>query len=95
MGLNASRFRALLLSATFILPVVAAGCAPHVYRVYDPYYSDYHVWDSHERYYYNQWIVETNHPHREYRRLSADEQRQYWTWRHGHGEPGHPPPPPR
>ena len=95
MGLKASRFRALIVSAAFTIPVIAAGCGPRVVRVYDPYYSDYHVWDSHERYYYNQWIVETNHPHREYRRLSADEQRQYWTWRHGHGEPGHPPPPPR
>jgi hypothetical protein len=93
MGLKAPRFQALFIAASFVLPVIAAGCGPHVYRVYDPYYTDYHVWDGHERGYYNQWIIETNHPHRDYRRLSADEQRQYWTWRHTHGEPGHPPPP--
>jgi len=90
MGLIAARFRVLLVGAAFVIPVLAAGCGPHVYRVYDPYYTDYHVWDDHERSYYNQWLIETHRPRVEYRQLRGDDQRQYWTWRHSHVEHGRP-----
>jgi len=79
----------LLLAIALALPVMITGCAAHVgvgYRVYDPYYSDYHVWDDHEVGFYNQWVVETHRPHREYRRLRPEEQHEYWTWRHGHSD---------
>jgi len=47
---------AILVAATLVF---LSGCATHVgvgvgYRSYDPYYRDYHVWDDHERVYYNQ-----------------------------------------
>lgn len=64
-----------------------AGCAGSAavgYRVYDPYYNDYHVWEGPEPGYYNQWIIETHRPHREFRRLRPEEQHEYWTWRHSH-----------
>jgi hypothetical protein len=54
------------------------------YRAYDPGYSDYYTWDDHEGVYYNQWIVETHRPHRDYRRLKRNDQRAYWQWRHNH-----------
>jgi hypothetical protein len=73
----------LLLSAGLL-----AGCGGgHVavgYRAYDPYYSDYHTWDDHEGVYYNQWIGESHHPRRDYRRLNRNDQRAYWQWRHNH-----------
>jgi hypothetical protein len=67
------------------------GCAEHhYYRAYDPYHNDYHAWDSHENVYYQQWVVETHRdPHRNYRKLNHDEQKQYWTWRHGHDHDQH------
>jgi hypothetical protein len=78
----------LLLSAVFALPLMTAACGGHhYYRVYDPYYHDYHRWDDGEVVYYNQWAVETHHdPHRDFRKLSKDEQKQYWDWRHNHGD---------
>ena len=65
------------------LATMGAGCAVHA-RYYDPVYSDYHPWRGPEVGYYNQWLVETHHPHVEYRRLRPEEQRNYWTWRHSH-----------
>lgn len=68
-----------------LLSVVVTGCASRVavgYRVYDPYRYEYHVWDGNEGVFYNQWIIETHRPHRDYHRLRRDEQREYWMWRH-------------
>jgi len=83
-----SRFvRSVFLSAAFLLSLLAAGCAHHYYRVYDPYYSDYHVWNSGEVVYYHQWARENHRdPDRDFRRLPPEEQKEYWTWRHSHGD---------
>lgn len=64
--------------------LVTAGCAARAnYRVYDPYHRDYHVWDDHERVYYDQWARESHRePHRGYRKLNHEEQKEYWNWRH-------------
>jgi len=75
-------FSSLLLAAAFFLPAVTTGCATHNYH--DPYYNDYHRWNHGERVYYNQWVIETHHDHRDFRRLNRDEQKQYWEWRHNH-----------
>lgn len=86
-----SRFSAALFTASLLGGLALTGCAAHVgvgYRVYDPYYGDYHVWDDPEAGYYNTWIVETHRPHREYRRLSRRDRREYWNWRHSHGAHG-------
>ena len=78
-------FRKLLLISALAAPLAIVGCAARVgvgYRVYDPYRSDYHVWDNGEVGYYNQWLVETHRPHRDFRKLRPEDQRQYWQWRH-------------
>lgn len=78
-------FRKLALFSALSAPLAITGCAARVgvgYRVYDPYRSDYHVWNNGEVGYYNQWVVETHRPHREFRRLRPEEQREYWRWRH-------------
>lgn len=49
------------------------GCTARVgvgYRVYDPYYRDYHIWDDRETVYYNRWAGDT---HRENRELPSTE----------------------
>lgn len=78
--------RALLLSAALLAPVITTGCAVSVgYRVHDPYYNDYHVFDGAEIGYYNRWAVETHRdPHRDFRKLKPAEQHEYFTWRHEH-----------
>jgi hypothetical protein len=78
----------LLLAAALASSLAGFACEHHhYYRVYDPYYTDYHVWDNDEVFYYNRWSGETHRdPHREFRKLPPEEQKEYWTWRHNHGD---------
>jgi hypothetical protein len=79
------------LASALALAVLGMGCGGHhAYRVYDPYYTDYHVWNDHEVVYYNQWAGETHRdPHRDFRKIPPGEQKEYWTWRHNHGDNDH------
>jgi hypothetical protein len=38
----------LFLAAALASSALGTACAHHYYRVYDPYYSDYHVWNDTE-----------------------------------------------
>jgi hypothetical protein len=74
---------AVVLSAVAII----SSCATHVavgYRVYDPYYSDYHVWNDNEIVYCNQWTAERHHRRRDFRGLRPREGQEYWRSRHSH-----------
>ena len=72
----------LAASAVIALALLTAGCA---HRYYDADHDDYHRWNSGERVYYNQWVIETHRDdHRNYRRLSKEDQKRYWDWRHNH-----------
>ena len=74
----ARRFHLSLLASALLLPLATLGCAEHRYRTYDPYDNDYHRWNDHERVYYTQWVVETHRDaHRDYRKLSKGEQKEY------------------
>jgi hypothetical protein len=69
------------------MTVVTSSCAAKVgfgYRPYDSYHSDYHQWNDDEARYYSRWVIETNRPHREFRKLQRADQRAYWHWRHSH-----------
>jgi hypothetical protein len=57
------------------------GCAAG-YSTYDPYWHDYHQWDSGENRIYLQWAISTHRPYRAYERLGLTDQRAYWAWRH-------------
>lgn len=75
----------LLLAGAIASPMLISGCAAHAeYRVYDPYYSDYHVWNNDEVVYYGRWENETHREHKEFKKRNHDEQKEYWTWRHSH-----------
>ena len=77
-----------LFAGVLAISFVGMGCAHHhYYRVYDPYYSDYHVWNGVEVDYYHQWAVQYHRdPKRDFRKLPPEEQKEYWTWRHSHGD---------
>jgi len=49
------------LAAALAASVLSTACAHHYHRVYDPYYSDYHVWNDNEVGYYHQWSRENNY----------------------------------
>jgi hypothetical protein len=79
--------RSILAASLLGASLIASSCAGTgvgvSYRVYDPYRSDYHMWDANEGVFYNQWSVETHRdPHQDFRKLNRDDQNQYWKWRH-------------
>jgi hypothetical protein len=78
-----SRFiSTLFLSAALACSVFGIACGHHYYRVYDPYYNDYHVWNNDEVVYYNRWEHDTHRDHVDFRKRKTDDQKEYWTWRH-------------
>jgi hypothetical protein len=81
MSRGSSILSSLLLGATLALSLAGMACAErHYYRVYDPYYTDYHVWNDEEVVYFHRWCDETHRDHdRDFRKLSRDEQKEYWT----------------
>jgi hypothetical protein len=78
------------LAGALAFSVLGTACEHHYYRVYDPYYSDYHVWNHDEVVYYQQWSREYHRdPNRDFRKLPSEEQKEYWNWRHSHGDHDH------
>ncbi|MGA7294088.1 MAG: hypothetical protein WBW53_06470 [Terriglobales bacterium] len=87
MKSRSRRASSLFLAAILTVSVLGTACAHHYYRVYDPYYNDYHVWNHDEVVYYHQWAHEYHHdPNSDFRKLPPNEQKQYWAWRHSHGD---------
>jgi hypothetical protein len=87
-----SRFQSsCVLAAALASSVFGTACYEHhYYRVYDPYYSDYHQWNNDEVVYYQRWADENHRDtHRDFRKLRPEEQKEYWTWRHSHGDRDH------
>ncbi len=80
--------KTLLLAGTLATSFAGLACSEHHhYRAYDPYYTDYHTWNDEENGYYHRWADETHRDsHRDFRKLPPQEQKEYWTWRHNHGD---------
>jgi hypothetical protein len=87
MSRGSRTLHSLMLGAALASSTVGLACEHHYYRVYDPYYTDYHVWNDTEITYYQRWSNETHRDwHRDFRKLPPEEQKEYWTWRHNHGD---------
>jgi hypothetical protein len=80
-------FASLILALTFIASMAGIGCAV---RYYDADHRDYHRWDGDEDRAYHAYWGESHprDPYRDYGRLNAGEQGDYWNWRHGHPDEG-------
>jgi hypothetical protein len=92
MSNKKSRFlRSWILAASLACSGFGIACAHHhYYRVYDPYYNDYHVWNDQVVVYYHQWAQEHHYDeNRDFRHLPPEQQKDYWTWRHSHGDHDH------
>ncbi len=75
----------IVLAAAFFSPVFFSGCSARVstgYTVHDGYYNDDHVWDDNEVVFYNRWEGDTHRSHVDFRKRPANEQKEYFTWRH-------------
>ncbi|HEY6490375.1 MAG: hypothetical protein WCC26_15200 [Terracidiphilus sp.] len=75
----------LLLAAAASSALFLGGCAVHA-RVYDPYYHDYHHWNSGEVVYYNQWEHDTHRDHTDFNKRNDADKKSYWDWRHSHSD---------
>lgn len=65
---------------SLISPAIITGCAARVsagYRVYDPGYADYDVWDANEDAFYTRWESETHRGHVDIRKRPPAEQKEY------------------
>jgi hypothetical protein len=80
-----SEIRKLLAAGALGAIALVGGCAVHA-RYYDPGHSDYHRWSPGESGYYNRWEADTHRRHEDYNRRRAEEQQEYWNWRHGHDD---------
>jgi hypothetical protein len=76
---SASRLiSALMIAGAVASPMVVAGCYHHRYE------SATLTWSDSEGPYYARWEQETHRDHKEWAQRNADEQREYWGWRHDH-----------
>jgi type III secretory pathway component EscR len=80
---------ALLFSASLMLPIVGHADdhdRDDRHRYYDRAHRDYHVWNENENRAYRHWLMEERRErrYRDYNRLAAERQREYWRWRHEH-----------
>jgi hypothetical protein len=74
-------------TGALISPILMSGCAAHVssgYRTHDYYANDDHVWGNDETRFYASWETDTHRSHKDYRKRNADEQKDYWQYRHSH-----------
>ena len=65
---------------TVLIASAGIACMPHQY--YDDGHSDYHRWNNQESGFYLRWESDGHRDHREFNQRNADEQREYWGWRH-------------
>ena len=73
----------LLLTGTLLMPVAFAKD----HRYYDRDSKDWHVWNNNEDRAYRHWMTEERHErYRAYNRLRAEQQAEYWRWRHAHSD---------
>jgi hypothetical protein len=77
----------VILGLTLAASIGATGCAV---RYYDADHRDYHRWDRDEdRAYRVYWSeVHPREPYRDYPKLDARGQNDYWNWRHAHPDAG-------
>ena len=85
---DSRRLSSLLLAVALSSSVAGIACGGHhSYRVYDSYHTDYHTWNDDEVVYYRQWSNENHRDsRRDFRKLPPEEQKEYWDWRHNHGD---------
>lgn len=73
-------FSALMIAGALASPVIVSGCYQH----HEHGYGATATWSDNEGPYYARWEGETHRDHREWAQRNADEQKQYWSWRHDH-----------
>jgi hypothetical protein len=73
------------LGGSVVLPAVAQAQGVQL-RFYDRSHRDYHRWNSDEDRLYREYLNEHRRRYRAFSRMNRHQQREYWRWRHDHGE---------
>jgi len=79
----------VLLGAALIAPlsIVPAARADHDHATYrDDEHHDQHEWNEREDRAYRVWLKEHHRKYKEFAKLRAEDQRDYWAWRHSHSD---------
>jgi Ni/Co efflux regulator RcnB len=86
---------AALLSAALITPFAIAPTALRAddrdrdrreRSYHDAKHNDEHHWDNHEDKAYRMWAKENHRKYQDFARLRAEDQENYWAWRHEHSD---------
>ena len=78
----------LIVAAAMASSVVSSGCVVERVRLYDADQQDYHRWDDREDRAYRRYLSEQHREYREMSQQNAEDQRNYWRWRHAHEDGG-------
>jgi hypothetical protein len=69
------------------LSIVSPVRADHHHGTYrDDEHHDQHEWNDRENRAYRIWLKEHHRKYRDFAKLRAEEQRDYWGWRHNHSD---------
>lgn len=82
-------FNTLLLGAALIAPlsIVSTARAEDHHGVYrDEEHHDQHEWNNREDRAYRIWLKEHHRKYKDFGKMRADDQRDYWAWRHNHSD---------
>jgi hypothetical protein len=77
----------IILAAALTSAAIGSGCVARV-GFYDRDHRDYHRWDDREDHRYRMFLSERHQDYRGFPSLNADDQRDYWRWRHSHPDDG-------
>jgi hypothetical protein len=75
---------AFFAGAALIAPVAMRADDHHDRRYYDRDGHDYHTWNDQEDRAYRLYLGEQHRDYREFNRVKAAQQREYFRWRHEH-----------
>jgi hypothetical protein len=74
----------LFTGVALVAPVTMRAEDHHEKRYYDKEGHDYHTWNDHEDRAYRIYLGEQHKDYREFARVNAARQREYFRWRHEH-----------
>jgi ribulose kinase len=73
-----------LMAPVATVPTALKAADDHPKRYHDKEYKDDHEWNDREDRAYQKWLEEKHRVKREFAKLKAKEQSEYWKWRHEH-----------
>jgi ribulose kinase len=77
-------FGTALMASVATVPASLMAADDQPRRYHDKDRNDDHEWNDREDRAYQKWLEEKHHAKREFAKLKAKEQQEYWKWRHEH-----------